>query len=308
MLKPATKKILLLLIIFLALAFLSSKPIFAQVVINEFSSATSEDWVELYNNADEEIDFFEYTLIDGSDSESNLKTFACVFSPRGFYVVPWSNKLNNAGDIIFLKSDTTVVDCVSYGDGAGQVCEGRGVADLEKLEEAEVGVRETDGVGSWSKTTTASKGGPNDGSDYDSSLTCFVPTPTSTPTVTPTPMNTPAPTNTPKPTATPKPPIATSTPTPTLTPTSTSKFSLTPTVTPEGEVLSEEKEATRAFYPLEKTGEAAPPATAAGESQSRPWLARGILGLGLLLLGGTAFYLWYNFGQRAVDGKSDFKG
>jgi len=291
MLRPATKKILFLLIIFLALSLFSSKAIFAQVVINEFLVNPNPEWVEFYNASDSAEFLKTYWLDDDENfnddiGSSGKKLLADLSIDNPIYPYFELNSfLNNAGDyVVLFDSEGNEVDFYQYDANPG---DGLSIG------------RSPDGSGDFIILETSTKG-------FANSLP--LPTPTSTPTVTPTPTNTPAPTNTPKPTATPKPPIATSTPTPTLTPTPTSKLSLTPTVTPEGEVLSEEKEATRAFYPLEKTGEAAPPATAAGESQSRPWLARGILGLGLLLLGGTAFYLWYNFGQRAVDGKSDFEG
>src|SRR4030042_5593667 len=90
-------KIFLLFLIASAIFLFLPEKVLAQVVINEFSSATSDDdWVELYNNSGQSVDLSEYSLIDGSSS-GNTKTFSCILAPGGFWVVDWSNKLNNDG-------------------------------------------------------------------------------------------------------------------------------------------------------------------------------------------------------------------
>ncbi|OGM11287.1 hypothetical protein A2W13_00985 [Candidatus Woesebacteria bacterium RBG_16_36_11] len=195
--------------------FLFPTDVSAQVVINEFSSADTSDWVEIFNNSDSNIDLSNYSLTDGSES-GNVKTFMCTLSSKGFLVIDWSNKLNNTGDIIYLRNNEELKDCVSYGDGAGKLCEGRESIDLSVIETNKFGARVTDGTGVWNIVSLATKENPNDRSVRDPSKICFTPTPIPEPTQAPTsaPTSTPTPSPTRTPTSTP-----TSTPKPTKTPT-----------------------------------------------------------------------------------------
>ena len=96
------RKLLTLAIVFCFIPHIV-KTTFAEVVINEFSSAiSSEDWVELYNNSDAPINLLLYTLYDGS---TNTKNFSCLLTPKGFTIINWNNTLNNDGDLIILKKD-----------------------------------------------------------------------------------------------------------------------------------------------------------------------------------------------------------
>lgn len=186
------------------LFFLTPTKIFSQVVINEFNSASSDDWVELFNNSSEQIDLSGYLLIDGSES-GNTKTLSCTLASKGFLVIDWSNKLNNSGDIIKLKNGDTVIDCIAYGDGAGQLCEGKTSVDLPVIELGKFGARTVDGEESWVVSTTSTKDNPNDGSQKGSSAVCFTPTEIPEPTETPESTDTPTPSQTPTPTKTPTP-------------------------------------------------------------------------------------------------------
>ena len=175
----------------------------AQIVINEFSSATSDDdWVEIYNTTTSYVDLSTYVL---QDVAGNTKGFSCILAPNGFNVVPWSNRLNLAGDTVKLLNGTTVVNCVAYGDGARQKCEDKENVDIDGLGSGEFGTRSVDGSGSWIKSAVNTKDGPNDGGSKNPNAICSVPTPTPTPIPTPTPTPTPIPTKTPTPTPT-KPP------------------------------------------------------------------------------------------------------
>ena len=91
-------------IIFLLTIF--AHPVSAQVVINEFYSYGDTDWVEIYNTGDESIDLSSYILHDNLGPDSNNKrTFSCILSAHGFTIMPWSDRLNNGGDIIYLKNN-----------------------------------------------------------------------------------------------------------------------------------------------------------------------------------------------------------
>ncbi len=200
----------------------------AQVVINEFSSTiTNDDWVEIYNTSDQPVNLIEYSLVDGSTS-GNTKSFVCTLTAKGFTVVLWSDFLNKDGDIIKLRNGSNVVDCVAYGNGAGQKCDGKDGVDIPLLSSGEFGKRVTDGLGSWDKSSVNTKDGPNDGSQKDPSLICLAPTPIPTPTITSTPTQTPTTTPTSTPTRTPTP-----TPAPTKTSTPTPKPTQTPIESPE---------------------------------------------------------------------------
>ena len=160
--------------------FIFASNISAQVVINEFSSTTSNDWVEIYNNSDAVEDLSNYSLVDGSDS-GNIKSFSCLLNPKGFFIVEWSNKLNNGGDIIKLKKNDSLIDCIAYKDGAGQICERKTEVDLKDLSDGNFVARSQDGTDSWTVTALSTKDKPNDGSEKDVNAVCFTPTPTPTP-------------------------------------------------------------------------------------------------------------------------------
>lgn len=169
---------------------------FAEVVINEFSSSTSDDWVELYNNSDQAVDLSAYTLLDGSSS-GNVKTFSCILYPKGFSLAGFGNDLNNGGDIIYLKKLETSVDCVAYGDGANKKCEGKVAVDLKKPEIDEFASRLVDDSSDWVITKSSTKEGPNDASPKNPDAICVNPTSTEVPNSIPTPTETVQPSETP---------------------------------------------------------------------------------------------------------------
>lgn len=162
-----------------------SKNVLAQVVINEFSSGTTNDWVEIYNTGSP-LDISSLVLVDG---DSNQKVFpSCTLSTNGTYAVDFSNRLNNGGDRIGLTKDSLLIDCVSYG--TGPVCDGKAI-DLSDLGENEFGVRQPEGSGTWVKETISTR------SD-NSACVSLTPTVTSSPTPEPTATSTPIPAPTPK--------------------------------------------------------------------------------------------------------------
>lgn len=107
-------------VLFLVVLFFLLTPhkVFAQVVINEFSSGTSSDWIELYNTSTEAINLSSYKLMD---STTNDKVLSGDISAGGFISFSFSNWLNNDGDTVRLFNGDDLIDSISYG-GEGQVC------------------------------------------------------------------------------------------------------------------------------------------------------------------------------------------
>lgn len=89
----------------------------SDVVINEFlpdPAAGDKEWVELFNNTAAAINLTGWQIVDGSGALNNLtgqigsRQFLVVWEPKG--------KLNNNGDIIFLKDlSGRLIDQVTYG-------------------------------------------------------------------------------------------------------------------------------------------------------------------------------------------------
>jgi len=187
----------------------STKSSFAAPVINEFSSNTSPDWIEIYNNGTEILDLSLYRIKDLT--LNNKLDLSGSLGPGGFAAFDWSNKLNNGGDLIklILISDESVMDQVSYGDQGGLIAPSSGQS----------GGRQTDGGSDWVIFTASTKGSINNSSSV------FTP-PTATPTNTPTPTKSPAPTKTPtqqKTASSQESKIPTKTPTPKISLNNTSK-------------------------------------------------------------------------------------
>ena len=90
----------------------------ALIRINEFVSdpATGEhEWIELYNSGSSTIDLTGFTLYDGS---SQIFAPTSSITSKGFAVIELSSsKLNNDGDLIFLKDPSgNVIDQIAYGN------------------------------------------------------------------------------------------------------------------------------------------------------------------------------------------------
>ncbi|MBU1146425.1 lamin tail domain-containing protein [Patescibacteria group bacterium] len=87
------------------------------IVINEFVSdpAEGEEWIEIFNNKDSDIDLTGWKLEDGVGT---IATLDVTITADGFQTIDLtSSKLNNSGDIIKLKnSDGTIIDQVAYGN------------------------------------------------------------------------------------------------------------------------------------------------------------------------------------------------
>lgn len=169
-------------IIFVVASLFFPINVFAQeVVINEiFANPEDEkdEFVELYNNSDSEVDLSNWKISDlfKSYSIADLK-----ISGKGYLVLEKSLTkiaLNNSNEkVSLIDPSDNVVDSFSY----------------EKTIEGKSWSRAPDGTGSFSNNTEVTKGYQN------------VSAPTSTPTRAPTPTKARTPTKTPKPTRAPTP-------------------------------------------------------------------------------------------------------
>lgn len=156
----------------------------AEIVINEFSASTTQDWVELYNTGTESASL---TSLRIRDSSSNKKDLEGDLNSGGFYVVSFSNWLNNGGDIVRLvrvNGETeSMIEEIGYGANSS-ICLSPNDGSIGK---------KPDGSNSWVVFSQSSKGTSNNQSPESS---C----PTSTPQPSPTNLPTSKPTVTSKPT------------------------------------------------------------------------------------------------------------
>ena len=113
MAKQICLPLLLLLIFFLP------KNTFADtgIVINEITptSSVGNDWVELYNSQDTDIDISNWILDDEGTSSDMLKIPQnTIMSTKSFKLFFVSNRLNKDGDTIYLKNQDIEVDKYQY--------------------------------------------------------------------------------------------------------------------------------------------------------------------------------------------------
>lgn len=176
------KQILPALFLFSWIFLRFSGVVSAQVFINEFSSSTSDDWVELFSS--EDIDISGWILRDTASSKVKTVPTATTIGPSSskYYLLDAGNRLNSDTDVVnlYLPDDSTLVDKVAYGD-SGNICAATGSQTVG---------RKPDG-GSVTRFLISSKGQENNQAEE----LCSVPTetitttesPTETPTSTPTP-------------------------------------------------------------------------------------------------------------------------
>jgi len=104
-------------ILFIFLFLLLVRPVLAQVKINEFSSETSDDWVEFYSM--EDVDISGWILRDNAASivATVPKETKIGLGTNQFYIIDAGNRLNKDSDLIklFKSDDSTLVNQVSYG-------------------------------------------------------------------------------------------------------------------------------------------------------------------------------------------------
>lgn len=193
------------IITFLLIFLMFPSVVHAKIWINEFSSTTSSDWIELYNDGDETVNLDQFKIRDNTNN--NKLTLSGEIEAKGYEVFEWGSKLNNGGDTIRLvpvSDENAIIDQVKYGSGG----------DMALPSAGQFGGRQPDGASSWMIFATDTKGAANSGAQI-------------VPTVTPIPQNTP--TSKPQPTPT-RIPTPTRTPTPSK-PSPTPKISVT--VTPK---------------------------------------------------------------------------
>jgi len=186
----------------------------ALVMINEFSPASSPEWVELYNSSSEPVDLTGWFLEDATNHKENLNG---TLPANGYFVFErssgWLN--NSGGDVIYLKNTSSeAIDSIPYGEST-----------LLEIPTSDKSIaRIPNGSSSIYSKIIWTKNSENQFS---------TPTPESTPTEEPTltPTSTPTKTSTPTPTKT-----------ATATPTKTATAKPTTTATPE-ETPIEESEA-----------------------------------------------------------------
>ncbi len=146
---------------------LSVEPNPGDVVINEFVSdpAEGEEWIEIYNKKDFDIDLTGWTLEDGVGTIATLSGTITSGGANKFKVFEMvTSKLNNDGDIIKLKkSDGTVIDQVAYGNwDDGNISD-----NAPKASDPNSVARKTDGtdtdsdLSDFAVTTTLTKGTTN---------------------------------------------------------------------------------------------------------------------------------------------------
>ncbi len=275
-----TKKLLLFLIFF----FIFPKQVSAEMVINEFSSGTTTDWVEIYNTGTVSAQLSGFRI--GDSTSSNKKDLSGELGAREFQVVTFSNWLNNDGDVVKLirvvGEKEELLEEMPYGS-AGGLCTPTGSGSIGRF---------PDGGSSIVRFLDNTQGVSNNGAQED-----LCPTPTPTPTSTPIPS--------PSPTSKPLTPTSTKTPTPTstvtpktTTPTLTLK-AVSISATLSGEILGNQSSESGGFYPLETTQSA--DLEEELEDSSLDFLPKVFLVVGLVLLLVAGFWVWYNLKHYQED-------
>lgn len=260
------------LLLFIAVG---SRPVFAKIWINEFSSDNGTDWVEIYNDSDQDVvPLSTYQLKDNSSSGNTL-TLSGILAPYGFVTYDWGASLNKSGDAIRLIDTVTneTVDTVIYGDVEGKM--------ISAPSNGQYAARKTDGGGELALFTSSTKGETNGNATQ-------APTPTNSPTSTPKPTATPtkAPTSTKSPTTS-----ATKTPTPpSLSPKKSSISYPTPTTdhnVPTAVLVAKTETSWPTIIPTSSPKEV----KTLGVSSSSPSVV--LVGLGILILFGSGAYGYY---------------
>ena len=258
------KKVVYLVVLVFFLLF--HPPVFADitVVINELlpTPSSGNDWVELYNPSQNDIDVSGWIFDDEGTSSDMLKipdnTIIVKQSFKLFYV---SNRLNKDGDTIYLNNGTSELDKYQYISSETDVSFGR----------------YSDGSISWNTCS------PTPESANSNCEVIVDPTPTPTPDPSPSSSASQS-TSTKSPTPTPK---ATSTTTKSPSPTSAK---LSP------QVLSAASESSLILASSTSASTSPIPSMEATQSAlSKTKVAGLLVGSGLALIGlSIGFYFWYH--------------
>jgi len=161
---------------FLVMFFLAFTNLaFAQIHINEFSASNlnsfidnygkTEDWIELYNTSDNDIDISGYHL---SDKDSKPMKWAipsgAIIPAKGFFIAYCSGRdsfVFNQYHTNFKLAQSTGKDIVLLSDPSGNVLESFDL-DLTLVEHSRC--RSTDGGADWVVCTDPTHGSSNNGS------------------------------------------------------------------------------------------------------------------------------------------------
>ncbi|MEX2012982.1 MAG: hypothetical protein WD967_01100, partial [Candidatus Levyibacteriota bacterium] len=187
--KQVTKITTVFLVSFIFLFLILPKPSFAAgLVINEFSSASIPEWVELYNPDEQNYSLKGVILFFDSSSDTSQKVSFCdsdEILAKSYKLITRPSSsfwLANTGDTLILKKEDDIIDSIAYGSGQS----------LKAPTATQSANRVPDGGESFTNGT------PSPHQENEASFTC--PTPTTTPT--PPPTNTPTLTSTKIPTPT----------------------------------------------------------------------------------------------------------
>lgn len=147
------------LFILLAQPLLNLPAVFAvagtpgSVVINEFSSGTSMDWVELYNTTESPVDVTNWVLRDSTSNNQKAKLTGTI-AAHGFLSVDFAGYLNDgSADTVrlFDDTDTTLIDSVHYGNGG----------DVAIPSSTQFAARTTDGAETWELRAASTRDATN---------------------------------------------------------------------------------------------------------------------------------------------------
>jgi len=123
----------------------------ANIIINEIDPYN--EWIELRNLENSEVNLYGWTIEDSSHHPQSLKGTI----PAGGYIVleraarDYRFALNNSGDMVILKAGATEIDSIEYGKGKTVPAPARG----------QTLARIPDGTGDWTITSTPTKGRAN---------------------------------------------------------------------------------------------------------------------------------------------------
>ena len=136
--------------------FFSASPVSAALIINEFSSASTTEWVELLNT--DQVNSVSLTNYEiRNNSATTLKTLSGKVPRSGMLTFEFpAASLTNAGDCLFLWNGTSNISSISYGTGT---CTGGTNPGLAAPGSTETGALINS---SWAIDTTPSRGWCND--------------------------------------------------------------------------------------------------------------------------------------------------
>lgn len=233
------------------------------ILINEFSSNTDPEWIELYNNTDAPVSLVSWKLKDAAQSAKDISSLGEI-SAHGFKIFEaGSGWLNNSGGdtLTLLDNSDLTIDTFSYGhapDPVGTPAAGKSAG------------RNPDGSGNWQIFDIPTKGLTNN---------------TSTPTPSPSPSPTPSPKSPSPTTSSVKSTSTAKSPTPNLSPQAQSSK------TQQATILGQRQESTPTATPSSSPSLTASPAPTGNPV---PRIAILAIGSGLILIGSAiGFYLWY---------------